>query len=61
MGAEDHQKRGRSWSIHHVNDVRWTRGGRKGADIQIGNVLNLKVSFMMSNFDHVKVWSPELW
>ena len=32
LESEDRQKlkQGRPGSIHHVNDVRWTQGGRRG-------------------------------
>ena len=39
-------------------------GGGGGADIQICNILNLKVVLLpvkMSSFDHTKVWRPKLW
>ena len=29
MEAEEHEKRGMLRNIYHVNDVRWTRGGRR--------------------------------
>ena len=57
------KKQGRPGSIHHVSDVKWTRGGCKGADIPICNILNLKASFlpvMTSGFNHANVCSPKL-
>ena len=30
MEAEEREKLGRSGNTYHVNDVRWTRGGRRG-------------------------------
>ena len=43
-----------------MNDVRWTRGGRRGggADIQNIYVLNLKASFLpvkTSSFNHAQL------
>ena len=35
MGRSRKLNRGRPGSIHHVNDVRWTRGGRKGGGAQL--------------------------
>ena len=31
MEAEGCEKRGRPGNTYHVNDVRWTRSGRRGA------------------------------
>jgi len=29
MEEEEHEKQGRPGNTYHVNDVRWTRGGRR--------------------------------
>jgi len=31
--AEEREKRGRPGNTYHVNDVRWTRGGRRGGAV----------------------------
>ena len=37
IGRSMKLKWGRPGSIHHVNDVRWTRGGRRGGGAQLPN------------------------
>ena len=62
------------WEHHHVNDVRWTWGGREvdarwmrgghkggGADIQICNLKATFLPVMTNSCNHAKVWSPKLW
>ena len=33
--AEEREKRGRPGNTYHVNDVRWTRGGRRGGGVRL--------------------------
>jgi len=33
--VEEREKRGRSGNTYHVNDVRWTRGGRRGGGARL--------------------------
>ena len=33
--AEEREKRGRPGNTYHVNDVRWTRGGRRGGGARL--------------------------
>ena len=60
------EKRGRPRNTYHVNDVRWTRGGRRGGGggggfpISSTGAINLRVSFLpvkQSTHDVVNVWS----
>ena len=58
-------KWGRPRSIHHMKDVRWTRGGHRGR-ARYSNIylLDLKASFLLvkaSKFNHTEVWSPKQW
>ena len=50
------EKQGRPGSFHHMNDIWWMRGGRRGE----GPILNLKTKVKTRSFDHAKVWSPKL-
>ena len=35
MAAEEREKRGRPGNTYHVNDVRWTRCGRRGGGARL--------------------------
>ena len=50
------EKRGRPGSIHHVNDVRWTRGGRGGGRAQLPKQCTASsVRELLPQF-----WTPDL-
>ena len=59
---EEREKRGRLGNTYHVNDVRWTRGGRREGGARLltsTGAINLRASFLpvkQSTRDLVNVW-----
>ena len=60
--AEEREKRGRPGNTYHVNDVWWTRGGRRGGGGRCPSINSCAIASFLpvksSTVDLVKLRSP---
>jgi len=56
MEAEEREKRGRPGLIHHVSDVRWTRGGREN-DVRGRGPTTKTTHWIIHSSDLPQLWT----